>query len=50
MDRVAELEDAVCKLSSEERVTFHQWVEEFDTQAWDRQMKADAQAGKPDML
>ena len=50
MSRVAELEDAVRKLSSEELVAFRQWFEEFDAQAWDRQMEADAQAGKLDAL
>jgi hypothetical protein len=50
MSRVAELEDAVRKLSCEELIAFRQWFEEFDAQAWDRQMEADAQAGKLDAL
>jgi hypothetical protein len=50
MGRVEELEDGVRKLSPEELVAFRKWVEEFDGQAWDRQMEADALAGKLDAL
>jgi len=50
MDRVEELEDTVRKLSPEELVAFRRWFEEFDAQVWDRQMEADAQAGKLDAL
>jgi hypothetical protein len=50
MERVEELEDAVRKLSPEELVAFRRWFEECSTQAWDRQMQADAQAGKLDAL
>lgn len=43
-----ELENAVAKLSPGELSAFSQWFEEFIADAWDRQIEADAQAGRLD--
>jgi len=40
----------VRKLSAEELATFRQWFQAFDAEAWDRQIEADALAGKLDAL
>ena len=50
MSKVEELEEKVRKLSAEELATFRQWFQKFDTEAWDRQIEADALAGKLDVL
>ncbi|HEY2412092.1 MAG TPA: hypothetical protein VGI40_07605 [Pirellulaceae bacterium] len=43
-----ELESAVAGLSRGELKTFSQWFEEFLADAWDRQIEADALAGRLD--
>lgn len=43
-----ELEKAVAGLSRDELGAFSQWFEEFLADAWDRQIEADAQAGRLD--
>jgi hypothetical protein len=48
MSKVEELEEEVRELSAEELATFGQWFQAFDTEAWDRQLEADALAGKLD--
>jgi hypothetical protein len=50
MSKVEALEEEVRKLSPEELVAFRKWFEEFDAQTWDRQIEADALAGKLDAL
>lgn len=50
MSTVEELEAAVQKLSAEERAVFRAWFAEFDAQEWDRQLEADAAAGRLDWL
>ena len=45
---VQELEAAVTKLPKEELARFSQWFEEFIADAWDRQIEADAIAGRFD--
>ncbi len=47
---VQELESAVSRLAPEEFASFQTWFEEFAADAWDRQMEADARAGKLDHL
>ena len=47
---VQELESAVSRLSPDEFVRFQTWFEEFAADAWDRQIEADARAGKLDGL
>jgi len=43
-----ELEQAVAGLSRVELDAFSQWFEEFIADAWDRQIEADAAAGRLD--
>ena len=47
---VQELETAVSSLPPEEFARFQTWFEEFAADAWDRQIEADARAGKLDHL
>ena len=46
--RVQDLEAAVSTLSPEELAAFQRWFEEFTADAWDRQIEADAKAGRFD--
>lgn len=50
MSTVEEIEDAVRKLTPTERATFREWFAQFDAAEWDRQMEADAAAGRLDWL
>lgn len=47
---VREIEDAVRRLSKEERAAFRAWFAEFDGDEWDRQLEADVAAGRLDWL
>ena len=47
---VQEIESAVSCLGPEEFAHFRAWYEEFAADAWDRQIEADARAGKLDHL
>ena len=50
MSKVETLEREVEKLSAEELAAFREWFANYDSDAWDRQMEADARAGKLDRL
>lgn len=50
MDRLEKIENEVRALSAEERAAFREWFREFDAEAWDREIEADARAGKLDAL
>ncbi|HEY4234720.1 MAG TPA: hypothetical protein VGM76_14900 [Lacipirellulaceae bacterium] len=50
MSTVEEVEAALQRMSPEERATFRAWYAEFDADEWDRQLKADAAAGRLDWL
>ena len=50
MSTVQQIEEAVWSLSDEERAAFRAWFPEFDAEEWDRQLVADAQAGRLDWL
>jgi hypothetical protein len=50
MSTVEELEAAVQRLSPEDRAAFRAWFAEFDAAEWDRQLEADAAAGRLDWL
>jgi hypothetical protein len=50
MSKVNELERQIQGLSPEELADFRRWFAEFDADAWDRQIEADAQAGKLETL
>jgi hypothetical protein len=47
---VEKLELLIKSLSADELAKFREWFAEFDTQVWDRQIEADAAAGKLDRL
>jgi hypothetical protein len=44
------IEAQVQTLSAKELHEFRRWFQEWDADAWDRQIEADAQAGKLDAL
>jgi len=50
MSVVQQIEEAVRRLSDEERAAFRAWFAEFDAEAWDRQIVADIEAGRLDWL
>ena len=50
MGAVENLELLIKSLSPEELSQFREWFAEFDSQLWDRQIEADAAAGKLDRL
>lgn len=50
MSTVKELEAAVERLSPDDRAAFRAWFAEFDAAEWDRQLEADAAAGRLDWL
>jgi len=50
VSKVERLENEVRTLSTEELATFREWFREFDADAWDREIEADASAGKLDDL
>ena len=50
MGAVENLELLIKSLSPEELAQFREWFAEFDAQVWDRQIEAEAGAGKLDRL
>jgi len=48
--RIEKIESEVMQLSAEELAAFRAWFSEYDFDAWDRQIEADARAGKLDQL
>ena len=48
--KIEELEQDLKQLSPEQLRQFRAWYEEFDSDAWDEQIKQDAQSGKLDDL
>jgi hypothetical protein len=50
MGAVEKLELLIKSLSAQELAQFREWFVEFDAQVWDRQIEADAAAGKLDRL
>jgi hypothetical protein len=50
MGTVPEIEAAVRELSPSDLSNFRKWFQEFDAEAWDRQLEQDAQAGRLDAL
>jgi len=47
---IQELESAVTQLPSPELAQFIAWFEEFQAQAWDKQIEQDIRAGRLDAL
>jgi hypothetical protein len=50
MSTIQEIESAVSRLPPQELRQFSEWFEQFEADRWDRQITADAQAGKLDAL
>jgi len=50
MSEVEKLEERVAKLAPKDLAEFRVWFLEFDARVWDRQIEADAKAGKLDKL
>lgn len=50
MNSVFDIEAAVKRLSRDELAAFRDWFMEFDEEAWDKQLEADAAAGRLDAL
>lgn len=50
MSTVREIEEAVQKLSDEDRAIFRAWFAAYDAAQWDRQLEEDVAAGRLDWL
>ena len=50
MSKVETIEGQIQKLSPKELAELRDWFVKFDSDAWDRQLGADAKAGKLDAL
>ncbi|MDF3150547.1 hypothetical protein P3C58_00990 [Mesorhizobium sp. XAP10] len=50
MTKLEQIEKSVAKLSPEELKAFAAWFEALQADMWDRQMEADAKAGRLDRL
>ena len=50
MSSVAEIEQAIAKLSSLEFVELERWLDQERNRQWDRQIEADSAAGAMDAL
>jgi uncharacterized protein YfaT (DUF1175 family) len=50
MSTIAEIEDAVRRLSPENLAAFREWFVRLDAEAWDRQIEEDVAAGRLDSL
>jgi len=50
MSTIAEIEDAVRRLSPEDLAAFREWFVRLDAEAWDRQIGEDIAAGRLDSL
>ena len=50
MTTVAEISGAVQRLPKRELARFRKWFAEYDAAVWDRQLAADADAGKLEAL
>ena len=50
MSRLEQLEQQIAELNLSELNAFRAWFERHDNEVWDRQIEADATAGKLDRL
>ena len=50
MSTVEEIKTAVANLSREELSDFRNWFQEYDSDAWDREIEEDIAAGRLDSL
>lgn len=47
---IDELKRAIVQLPTEEQAQLHAWLEEYQANAWHRQIERDAKAGKLDKI
>ncbi len=50
MDTVGEIKSAVTKLSREELSAFRNWFQEYDSDAWDKEIEEDVAEGRLDAI
>jgi len=50
MGKLEQIEQEVASLAADELATFREWFAAFDADAWDKQIAADASAGRLDAL
>ncbi len=50
MSKIERIEDEIRALAPEDISRLRRWFREFDAQAWDREIEADAAAGRLDTL
>ena len=50
MGKVEAIEKQIESLAPDELAAFRRWFHDFDAEVWDRQLEADARAGKLDAL
>ena len=50
MGKVESIENLIQELSPEEVAALREWFATYDAEAWDRQLEADAKAGRLDAL
>jgi hypothetical protein len=50
MGKVESIEHLIQELSATELTRLREWFAQYDAEIWDRQMEADAKAGKLDAL
>ena len=50
MGSIAEIEQAIAKLSAQEFIEFERWFDEERNRKWDRQIEADSASGALDFL
>ena len=50
MSSIAEIQEAILSLPSEEYVQLRRWFTELDWEMWDREIEADLEAGRLDSL
>lgn len=50
MTKLEQIEKSVAELSKEELAAFAEWFAELQAERWDKQIEADAKAGKLDKL
>ena len=50
MPSIAEIQEAILSLPSEEFVQLRQWLTDLDWEMWDREIEADLEAGRLDPL
>ena len=50
MPTVAEIREAIIRLSKSDYAKLRQWLGQYDWEGWDQQIEADSDAGKLDFL